>query len=429
MRPTQIMTNLLKGITSLSSTSITLRPGQIVKGEILKIFPDQTAMISLEGKTLQAKLETSVSVGQRAWFHVLNSVNPIKLKVISSQQLNQESNPVLTENELNHLLKYFNLEAKGEDSKLLQYFIKHNCPVKAEQMKMASHIISTLGVGDDILKSLKVAIERGWTLSADIIKSISSFLFGAPLDQKLNQVITHLPQEHRLMLSAMYLTPTAPVFKDAFKQVILEQGVLHEKGIANSLSLGKEGVDLLSSQTNNVKQILLQLINDPTISLKGKEAVEQMVNHITGQQLFLVAEESQFTSPSQFLFQWALDLNNDPHTVYGKISSRMKNNKIDPDNCRILLFLNLKDLGELAIDIKIVQRLMSIYLYNDRHDLGKLNNYISEFKPAIKEALNNMGYQLSILQFKEVSKSSPLAMFDSQTTSDNDFSKGVDIRL
>src|SRR5690606_9101999 len=75
-----------------------------------------------------------------------------------------------------------------------------------------------------------------------------------------------------------------------------------------------------------------------------------------------------------------------------RISGRKKKGKIDPTFCQLLFSLNLTNLNEVLIDVRVQNRLVSIKIYNQTVGVESLAN---DLKSSIKTSLESLGYQLS----------------------------------
>src|SRR5690625_4282896 len=70
-----------------------LKPGQIVQGKIVKIFPDNKAQITLGSRSMVAQLEASLTIGERYHFQVKSMDRLLHLQVLGK--------PLKKENEIN----------------------------------------------------------------------------------------------------------------------------------------------------------------------------------------------------------------------------------------------------------------------------------------------------------------------------------------
>ncbi|MCH1623800.1 hypothetical protein [Fredinandcohnia quinoae] len=66
--------------------------------------------------------------------------------------------------------------------------------------------------------------------------------------------------------------------------------------------------------------------------------------------------------------------------------------KINPDYCQILFYLDLKEIRETVLDVKVQNRIVTITIFN--HTVG-IDNLIEELKPTIKENLAKLQFSLA----------------------------------
>lgn len=84
---------------------------------------------------------------------------------------------------------------------------------------------------------------------------------------------------------------------------------------------------------------------------------------------------------------------------------KKENGKIDANDCRILFYLELKNIGELFVDLRIQNRKLSITMINEKI----AQNFIEEPQIAIlKENLQQLNYHLSSIKFEQPSGEKPL---------------------
>nr|WP_309099336.1 hypothetical protein [Fredinandcohnia onubensis] len=96
-------------------------------------------------------------------------------------------------------------------------------------------------------------------------------------------------------------------------------------------------------------------------------------------------DSSQFLQ-QQFIFQTPDDKN-----ISLRMSGRKKNGEIDSDFCRLLFSLELKNLNEVVIDVKVQNRMLSIIIFNQSEGIESL---VRELKSTLQTNLEPLGYQL-----------------------------------
>src|SRR5690625_146547 len=76
------------------NTNQILKPGQIIRGKILKLYPQNKAQIQLGGQTLVAQLKAPLSVGESYHFQVQSADQVIHLTVLGDQLKTQPNSNI-----------------------------------------------------------------------------------------------------------------------------------------------------------------------------------------------------------------------------------------------------------------------------------------------------------------------------------------------
>src|SRR5699024_9114266 len=157
-------------------------------------------------------------------------------------------------------------------------------------------------------------------------------------------------------------------------------GLQDEQQIRTVLS-GEDNHSTIHIQ-QSIKMILLQMMHEP--NMVGRNKIEQFVqetNHILHSVLQLPGEN--------------IGLNNDLFMHFeGKKS---EDGNIDPDHCRILFVLDLKNMKETMIDLTIQKRIISLIIYNEQ--MMKTEKY-DHLEKMLEEALKKNKYTLSQITYK-----------------------------
>ena len=209
-----------------------------------------------------------------------------------------------------------------------------------------------------------------------------------PLTTLIDQ---QLPSENKsqifnLLARLDRVNPEMFPIKDQFiihvKNYLLNAGLDYEYQIVNE---DQQGVE----QTTSLKQLILQSFTEQTVG--GREA-EQLLNHLTGQQLTLINETANF-----------LHLSTSIPGLFGQedieiefYSRKDESEKIDSDYCRIAFYLELDQLKTTMIDMNVQNRIVHLTIYNDQD----LSNLLNQFKPLLKQGLAKLNYQLSTTSYK-----------------------------
>lgn len=81
-----------------------------------------------------------------------------------------------------------------------------------------------------------------------------------------------------------------------------------------------------------------------------------------------------------------------------------KNETVDPDHARIVLFLETPRFGETGIDLLIQKRHVSVKVFNEKHNLQP---YVKAYETVLDTALNGIGYELSRFSFEQKPETLP----------------------
>ncbi|CAM3741221.1 hypothetical protein [Mesobacillus thioparans] len=149
-------TGALKSLFNQKTTQQTkiaeLRPGQIINGKIVKLYPDQVAEVQIGNQKMVAQLEVPLSANERYWFQVLPGEGKVHLKLISSSA-DEKGQP----GNLTRILSEFGLQPTKENLDLAHFFIKEQLPVNSELLKLASEWLKAVDsrtAGQDAIKML-----------------------------------------------------------------------------------------------------------------------------------------------------------------------------------------------------------------------------------------------------------------------------------
>lgn len=146
-----------------------------------------------------------------------------------------------------------------------------------------------------------------------------------------------------------------------------------------------------------LKQALLSLIASDDVPAALRETAQQLVQHITGQQLLLTPERggALFSHMTLFIpFQGEDGGTTAQVTIQ---SRRGRKGDLDPDNCRLLFDLHMRHLGDTLVDVQVVDRIVSLNLWNDHPSIAGL---LDASRDEAAEALGRAGYQLLTMTAK-----------------------------
>lgn len=483
---------ILQQLNSRQASLIELMPGQVFQGKVLKLFPDNLATVQLGGLTVTAHLETPLELGQRTWLQVQPGGQPVTLRVINQPgQPGQAS-----EASMEGLAKALGAPITKESLSLLHKAVDAGIPLSAESLRSFERIIAETGADPTVEDAIMLAAKKGLPLTKETVLALRAFagntslegemgkLFrlaqqvmaqpeGLPVDIKegLQQLLTRIegarnglaqvknsfalssssssaaqpegsPSQSVLQNGAQFSAIQAEKATEAaqnaptpgIKQVIADfferLGLNHEKVLG--LTGGEKAI---ATEAENVKATLLHLLQHPkaeALPAPLREQMQQFVQQVTGQQLMMTGSAGdnafvqvaiQLPSPGQ---------ENGENTLI-QIESRKKGRgELDPDNCRLFFYLSMQNMGETMLDVSIVNKILSVTLYNNQEGLGDL---VRVLRTPLERSLAEQGYRLSGLRVLSVPDS---AGRESSRTSVSSLSlppssvahyKGVDFRV
>ncbi|GAA4063478.1 hypothetical protein [Amphibacillus indicireducens] len=320
-----------------------------------------------EGRVLQANqsIESSASGNQTTELNITNEV---------VQRM--EAQLALTDKQLFQFKKVLTQ---------IQHQAQFPSPRSIEQLEM-------------LLKNTTVTHKLIQHLPSQAVESLENFI-SQPNQANLtewiepltNLINLQLPSENKdqiynLLTRLDRANPELFPIKDQFiihvKNYLLNAGLDYEYQIANEDQQG-------TNQTGSLKQLILQSFTDQSVG--GREA-EQLLNHLTGQQLTLINETANF-----------LHLSTSIPGLFGQedieiefYSRKDESEKIDSDYCRIAFYLELDQLKTTMIDMNVQNRVVHLTVYNDQD----LSDLLNQFKPLLKQGLARFNYHLSTTSYK-----------------------------
>lgn len=254
--------------------------------------------------------------------------------------------------------------------------------------------------------------------SATFDEAVSSLVSkdGIDANKALNKEVT---LELQAVLSQVDREPVEE-FKSLLKSGIQTLGLSHE---SESFDMIKGKVSDEGAKVENVKSLLIQLLNED-IPVKVKDSAEALLNRLTGIQLM----SSDTTPVQQIVMQIPLVLMNKQTDLTIQWNGRKDaDGKIDPSYCRVLFYLDLEHMNETIIDMQIQNRIMKITIINDHENIKHLS---SPHIASLKDSLQKLDYQLSNVSFqtqadKAVVKTKKATISSPLTSSYS----GVDIKI
>ncbi|MGG3507432.1 hypothetical protein ABES58_18370 [Paenibacillus lautus] len=180
---------------------------------------------------------------------------------------------------------------------------------------------------------------------------------------------------------------------------------------------------------DTLKGVLLQVLSSQDAPPALKEAAQQVVQHLTGQQLLLNTDRTApFAQVTMFIPLHGVD---GEQTASVHIQSRRgRKGELDATNCRLLFDLDMKFLGPTLIDVQVVDRIVSLSFRNDQSYAAEL---FEGKKQELAQAVSSIGYQLLSVKTEPLPLVAPLTSDASVQGTAAEYTpqtyKGVDMRI
>ncbi|WCM63209.1 DNA ligase [Paenibacillus polymyxa] len=185
--------------------------------------------------------------------------------------------------------------------------------------------------------------------------------------------------------------------------------------------------DTVSADADTVKGALLQLMSSDNLPPALKEAAQQVVQHLTGQQLLLNTDRTAPFAQVHMFIPFVGPDGRETATIQIQ-SRRGKRGELDASNCRLWFDLDMKGLGPTLVDVQVVDRIVSVKLHNDHEWAASL---LTSGRESIHTALESLGYQLLSLRTEPMpirTEQNSLASSEVQSYVPQPY-KGVDLKI
>ncbi|WP_047981286.1 hypothetical protein [Ornithinibacillus contaminans] len=210
-----------------------------------------------------------------------------------------------------------------------------------------------------------------------------------------------------------------PLVQQSIKHQFLEQtqfvlqqtGIQYEKAIADGQQVPEA----------TIKSMLLQLIGQADGTTQ--EQANKLLQFINGMQLQSVTETDSIIQAAISIPAEKLGLQRDMELEFeGK---KTESGDINPDYCRIIFYLDLAHLKKTVIDMNVQKRAITLTVLNDQN----ISAITNSFKPALKEGLEKLNYQLTSISCKPLTNKEAKTVAKSVNHAQRVSYQGVDFRI
>ncbi|XOK58656.1 hypothetical protein ACJ7K1_18960 [Paenibacillus elgii] len=150
-----------------------------------------------------------------------------------------------------------------------------------------------------------------------------------------------------------------------------------------------------AKSADTLKSLLMQLSQASDAPQGLKDAAQQAVQQITGQQLMLSADRNAMLSHLT-LFVPIMHAGGEQTAAVHIQSRKGKNGSLDASNCRLVFDLRMKMLGDTMVDVQVVNNIVSLHVHNDSPFTQEL---LEAHKEEIAAGLASIGYQFISMKY------------------------------
>lgn len=390
----------------ISSTS--LRLGQIVNGEILKLFKSNMALLQIGSLKMHAELDAPLQEQSKYLFQITSIGPPVKLKMLEqAKEMKIDKSATVDQ-----LLRLFSLPNKTINKTIIKFFLENELPLSHELLTKASKWVqSSENLAVD-LKGIKQLIVKEFPYTEETFKALRSLYDETPISTNIKNLFIHLPEntlkkelrhlltknaEIESMLNQLLLGETVEndtfkvreQFANMLKQMFKGLGLQYEYDVAEKAQSITE-----FSELDTLKPLLIE-IGKTTSDIHVKKAADSLVDKLTCLQL-----HSSVNSPiQQYIHQIPVQFGGEFKDLTIQWSGRKTSlQKLDPNYCRIIFYLDLEELKETFIDVQIQNRIINITVTNDTVGLKEM---IEKLQLCLKDYLAQLNYTLSSIKVQQ----------------------------
>ncbi|WP_100010975.1 hypothetical protein [Lentibacillus sediminis] len=181
-------------LSSVQQTGLTLRPGQIIQGKILKLYPGNKAQIQLGAHKMTAQLEASLSAGNAYHFQVQSTGKMVHLSVLGESGRNKEREGI------NHLLKQLNLPMGKANAVFVEGLVRAGIPFDKQQLVRAFGFLGGTANKSAAQQILQQMVLHKYPMTQGVFQALSAVQTGSLTNhtQALLEQVDRQPGQQQL---------------------------------------------------------------------------------------------------------------------------------------------------------------------------------------------------------------------------------------
>lgn len=216
----------------------TYAPEQILRGKVLDILPDRTALVQLGAKQVVAKVasvDPPLKVGQDYLFQIQQGANPLLAKLIDRKPANSGSMPTMADDVLSTL----QLKNDSLNKQIIQEFLDHGDPISRGSILNARALLKMSGDFSGDMQTIRWMMNRQLPLTEPFFRLANDFKASNPLGSKIGELLLEIQR-------AGAQTETVERLKTALNSFSQSQNTTDLPSLLHGMG-SKKGVELLHS--------------------------------------------------------------------------------------------------------------------------------------------------------------------------------------
>lgn len=269
-----------------------LRKGQIIQGNIVKLFPHNKAEIQIGAHRLVAELTTSLRAGDSYYFQVQEKDQQIQLKVLSDYKNNHSEN-------INDLARLLGFKPTKSITNLIEVLTNARIPFDKTQIARAVNIIESNGSTHESISLLKKMIRNGLPITENTYQALHT-----ASTESLTKIMTNLLQA---LPASSQGNETEQILSNLLKQLLMKMEPM-------------PGKQTNATVPNEVMKTLRTLTTMPNINTVNNHYISELIrqlpnNPITNALESIIKNEVELKEQAQNILKHYSDIK------YGRLTT------------------------------------------------------------------------------------------------------------
>ena len=145
-----------------------LKPGQVVLGKVLSIFPNETALIQAGSRKWTASLEVPLEAGRTYWLQVQPGEGSLALKLIG------DGTETGVKNSAAELLSHLGLPGGRNSTSLADFLLKNGLPITKASFAPALDWLKLSGMSEDAFNAIRHMHSRDLPFVKEVFDAVMS---------------------------------------------------------------------------------------------------------------------------------------------------------------------------------------------------------------------------------------------------------------